>query len=630
MCTSRVLRATIDACRIAQVPVLVDPMRTDDYSIYRGATVLKPNRVETESATGCRIEHGTDAFRAGVRLCEQLGLATAVITLDRDGMALVPRRGECGLYATRPRAVYDITGAGDVVLAVLGICWASGIAAQDAVQLGNVAGALEVERTGVSKVTRDEIRSELLAQARPGFQKILALDELAAFGQQQRELGRKVVFTNGCFDLLHVGHVTYLAEAASYGDVLVVGVNSDASVRNLKGATRPVITQTDRAAMLAALACVDGVVVFEDNTPHRMLEALRPDVLVKGGTYAPSEVVGREVVEAYGGEIRVTSVVEGISTTRLVDSIGAATSRPVLPLSVERGGPLARGWLTATKGGNMAEKLTVIIPCKDEEANIRGCICSARKVADELLIADSGSTDDTLEIARGMGASRIIEREYVNSGDFKNWAIPQASHPWVLILDADERVSDDLAEEIRGLLRQGPPDDGYWIYRANFFMGYRVRFSGWQNDRVLRLFHRDRGRYQGGTDHAEVATTTGRVSRLKHRLLHYSYWSYDEFFQRFQRYTTYQAAKWHREQRRVSLAKMFLNFPFRFLHAYIIRLGFLDGLVGLQICVLTGLYSFMKQARLWHLQCGRTREQVDADAVELAADGADDPQRQAA
>ena len=155
-------------------------------------------------------------------------------------------------------------------------------------------------------------------------------------GDYQRHLGRKIVFTNGCFDLLHVGHVTYLAEAAAHGDVLVVGVNSDESVRQLKGPSRPVIGQSDRAALLAALACVDGVVVFEDSTPHRMLELLRPDVLVKGGTYAPHEVVGREVVEAYGGEIRVTGVVDGISTTKIVDSIGApADSQELLPLPVD-------------------------------------------------------------------------------------------------------------------------------------------------------------------------------------------------------------------------------------------------------------------------------------------------------
>ena len=292
---------------------------------------------KSESATGCRIQRPEDAFRAGMRLCEQLDLATAIITLDRDGMALVPRRGEPGLYATRPRAVYDITGAGDVVLALLGICWARGVAPDIAVQLGNIAGALEVERTGVSKVTRDEIRSELMSQMRPGTQKILTLDQLDAYGRQQRRVGRKVVFTNGCFDLLHVGHVTYLADAAAMGDVLVVGVNSDASVRSLKGPGRPVISESDRAAMLAALACVDAVVVFDDATPHRLLEALRPNVLVKGGTYAPHEVVGREVVEAYGGEIRVTSVVDGISTTRIVESlIHNAPEATIVPLATER------------------------------------------------------------------------------------------------------------------------------------------------------------------------------------------------------------------------------------------------------------------------------------------------------
>jgi D-beta-D-heptose 7-phosphate kinase/D-beta-D-heptose 1-phosphate adenosyltransferase len=211
------------------------------------------------------------------------------------------------------------------------------VAPEIAVQLGNIAGALEVERTGVSKVTRDEIRSELMSQMRPGTQKILTMDQLDTYGRQQRRVGRKVVFTNGCFDLLHVGHVTYLADAAAMGDVLVVGVNSDASVRSLKGPGRPVISETDRAAMLAALACVDAVVVFDDATPHRLLEALRPNVLVKGGTYAPHEVVGREVVEAYGGEIRVTGVVDGISTTRIVESLShnepAAT---IVPLSTER------------------------------------------------------------------------------------------------------------------------------------------------------------------------------------------------------------------------------------------------------------------------------------------------------
>jgi glycosyltransferase involved in cell wall biosynthesis len=275
----------------------------------------------------------------------------------------------------------------------------------------------------------------------------------------------------------------------------------------------------------------------------------------------------------------------------------------------------------------MAPRLTVIIPCKDEEANIGQCLQSARQVADEVLVADSGSTDATLEIVRRSGPCRIIERAYVNSGDFKNWAIPQAQHDWVLIVDADERLPAALAAEIRQLLRQGPPCDGYWIYRANFFMGHRVRFSGWQSDRVLRLFRRDCGVYRGGTDHAEVDISTGRVGRLRHRLLHYSYWTYDEYFQRLQRYTSYQAHTWHAEGRRASAWKLATHLPLRFLHAYIGRLGFLDGLVGLQVCALTGYYSFLKQARLWQLQHGRTRDEIDRVFVPVDGDQACVPPR---
>ena len=264
----------------------------------------------------------------------------------------------------------------------------------------------------------------------------------------------------------------------------------------------------------------------------------------------------------------------------------------------------------------MSEKLTVIIPCKDEEKNIRQCIESALKVADEVLIADSGSTDATLEIVRQMGPYRIIEREYVNSGDFKNWAIPQATHPWVMILDGDERISDDMAVEIRQLLSETPQCDGYWVYRTNYFMGHRIRFSGWHNDKVMRLFRRDQGFYAGGTDHAEVTIRSGRVGALKHRMLHFTYWNYDQYFNKFQRYTTYQAEKWDREGKAFSARKMLFNMPARFLYNYIFRLGFLDGVAGLQVCLLTGFYSFMKQARLWQLQEGKTTATIDHELAE--------------
>ncbi len=229
-------------------------------------------------------------------------------------------------FPTSPRAVYDITGAGDIVLATIGVALACGVSPADAVRLGNVAGGLEVEKIGVAVVTRDEIRQRIQAERHAGSDKLVSLEALLARAVERRQRGQRIVFTNGCFDLLHVGHVSYLQEAAQLGDVLVVGVNSDRSVRKLKGPSRPVIKERDRAAMLAALACVDYVLVFDEDTPEEILRALRPDVLVKGGTYAADEVVGHEIVTAYGGKVCLTGVVDGVSTTRILDSLAARDS----------------------------------------------------------------------------------------------------------------------------------------------------------------------------------------------------------------------------------------------------------------------------------------------------------------
>ena len=249
----------------------------------------------------------------------------------------------------------------------------------------------------------------------------------------------------------------------------------------------------------------------------------------------------------------------------------------------------------------MDNSLTVLITCKNERKNIRSCIESVRGLAQEILIADSGSTDGTLDIVRQMGGCRIIEREYVNSYDFRNWAIPQASHPWVMVLDSDERIPESLAKEIRLTLADGAKNDGYWILRNNYFMGHRVRFSGWRTDKVLRLFRKNMTRFVGDTDHAQAMVSTGRVGRFKNRMDHYTYWTYDQYFQKFHRYTTLQAQVWDEYKKRPGYLRMLLCVPTRFLHTYIFRLGCLDGFVGLQICALTAFYSFAKQARLWEL-----------------------------
>ncbi|HEY5311210.1 MAG TPA: D-glycero-beta-D-manno-heptose 1-phosphate adenylyltransferase [Pirellulales bacterium] len=320
VCTPEVLRAAIDAGRSAGKRVLVDPIRGEDYSRYRGATAMTPNRTEAGLATGIKISSIDDAYRAGRKLCRDLDLQLAIVTLDRDGMALVHADGRAAAFPTQPRAVYDITGAGDMVLATIGVALASDLSAEDAVRLGNVAGGLEVEKVGVAVIPRAEIRARLLADRPQQSDKLVDLEQLALLVEAHRAAGQRIVLTNGCFDLLHVGHIHYLQEAARLGDVLVVALNDDASVLRLKGPGRPVIGEQQRAAILAALGCVNYVVMFDEDTPLALLQRLQPDVLVKGGTYAPDEVVGHELVKSYGGQVHVTRLVEGISTSGLLAS----------------------------------------------------------------------------------------------------------------------------------------------------------------------------------------------------------------------------------------------------------------------------------------------------------------------
>ncbi len=241
----------------------------------------------------------------------------------------------------RPRQVYDITGAGDMVLAVVGLCLAAGADYDEAAALGNVAGGLEVEQIGVALLDRAAILRDLLDHHRPEGTKRLDRDRLVAECRRRQRAGQKVVFTNGCFDLLHVGHARLLRQAAELGGFLVVGLNSDASVRRLKGLGRPINAEGPRAELLAALECVDAVSVFDEDTPRALIEAIRPDVLVKGGDYRPEEVVGRDLVEANGGRLVLIPLVEGHSTTGMARRLAgrdlaahAAEPTPPAPVSV--------------------------------------------------------------------------------------------------------------------------------------------------------------------------------------------------------------------------------------------------------------------------------------------------------
>jgi len=330
VCTPRVLAATIAAARSHGRRTLADPIRSRDYRKYHGCSAITPNRLEAGLATGRIIGDAATALDAAAQLREQLDLEAAIVTLDKEGMAIVHSDGRSEVFPTRPRQVYDITGAGDMVLAVLGMALAAGADYDSAIRLANIAGGLEVEKIGVATVTREEILRDLLhgapghSELGPGLEKVHSPETLLAELHGCRALAQRVAFTNGCFDVLHAGHVQYLQEARAQADLLVVGVNSDAGVRRLKGADRPINSFADRALVLAALESVDYLVLFDEPTPLELIQALRPDVLVKGADYRREDVVGGDFVESYGGRVHLASLRRGHSTTRLLHRLGAA------------------------------------------------------------------------------------------------------------------------------------------------------------------------------------------------------------------------------------------------------------------------------------------------------------------
>jgi D-beta-D-heptose 7-phosphate kinase / D-beta-D-heptose 1-phosphate adenosyltransferase len=329
VCTPAIMATAIAGAKGLGRKVLADPLRGSDYRKYHGCSAITPNRLEAGLATGRTIQTNEEALRAGSDLAETLDLEAAIVTLDKDGMALCVHDGRREVFPTRPRQVYDITGAGDMVMSVLGLALAAGADYGAAIRLANVAGGLEVEKIGVATVSREEIVHDLLYAptlegAAPQGGKIKSLPQLISEVDLRRRNGQKIAFTNGCFDVLHAGHVQYLHEARAQADVLVVAINSDSSVRSLKGQGRPVNPVEARAAVLAGLQSVDYVTIFADSTPLALIEAIRPDVLVKGADYQKSQVVGAEFVERHGGRVHLAAVRDGYSTTTIIEKMKAA------------------------------------------------------------------------------------------------------------------------------------------------------------------------------------------------------------------------------------------------------------------------------------------------------------------
>jgi len=318
----------IDLAKKRGVPVLIDPANLTDYSKYKGATALKLNRSETERATRLPVGNEQEYQAAAQSLIDHLGLEAAVITLDKSGAYLATKTGERRWLRTRQRQVYDVTGAGDMVLAMLAVARAAGASWIESVALANVAGGLEVERFGSVPIKPREIIDELMQEDREHQGKQRTLERLLPELQYHRSNGKRIVFTNGCFDLIHLGHVKYFQFAKQQGDILVVGVNTDSSIRDLKGPTRPIINEQDRIGVLEELESIDYLVRFDDATPLRLIEAIRPDVLVKGADYQKEKVVGWDVVEGYGGKIALAPLIDGRSTSAVIKRILEAYATP--------------------------------------------------------------------------------------------------------------------------------------------------------------------------------------------------------------------------------------------------------------------------------------------------------------
>jgi D-beta-D-heptose 7-phosphate kinase/D-beta-D-heptose 1-phosphate adenosyltransferase len=312
-------RATelIAQCRAAHVPVLVDPKGTD-FKRYYGAFALTPNRGEFEAVVGrCATED--ELLSRGRKLRADLALEALLVTRGDQGMTLFTA-GEPHTLPTQAREVFDVTGAGDTVIAVLAAGVAAGLDLHGAAALANLGAGIVVGKIGVATASRSELQHALHMQG-SGGRGLVELPELLALVAEAKARGERVVMTNGCFDILHAGHVSYLEEAKACGDRLVVAVNDDASVRRLKGPTRPITPLADRMAVLAGLAAVDWVVPFAEDTPAQLIAEIVPDVLVKGGDYRVEDIVGSDVVLRNGGEVRSLGLKPGRSTTALIDAI---------------------------------------------------------------------------------------------------------------------------------------------------------------------------------------------------------------------------------------------------------------------------------------------------------------------
>lgn len=326
--TSKVLTSIIAECRRQKKKVIGDPKGLE-YRRYAGIDALTPNVKEAQAASGVAITDEVSLARAGAELNEAVGGKAILITRGSDGVAVFPRGGKPTLLPAIPREVFDVTGAGDTFISHFGLGYFQGLTMPEAASWANRAAGIVVGRVGVAVVRPNELLVDIQGDARRAKWRSLA--ELEPIVRSLRAAGRRIVLTNGCFDLIHVGHIQFLESARALGDCLIVAINSDESVRELRGAPRPLLPQNERAALLASLRSVDFVVIFDQLTPEEILTTLRPDVLVKGGGTKESEIVGFELVKSYGGAVRMLPTFGRTTVAQLIQNF--AQNLPSSPIS---------------------------------------------------------------------------------------------------------------------------------------------------------------------------------------------------------------------------------------------------------------------------------------------------------
>ncbi len=322
-------RAVIDAAKAKGIPVLADP-KTRDLSKYAGATTVCPNLSELSLATGVDVHETGALLQAGRELLANLDIAFLTVTMSERGIRVLQRDGAEEYHSpARAREVFDVSGAGDTVIATLAAGLAGGLHIDSAVELANVAAGIVVGKLGTVPVAAHEIVGELTVSTgvTSAEKVLLQRDRAVARVREWKAAGETIVFTNGCFDLLHIGHITLLEDCRRFGSKLVVAMNTDRSVSELKGPTRPIVGENERTRVMAALGSVDLVTLFDEETPLELIEAMKPDVLVKGGDYAVETVVGHEVVLAAGGRVEIVPTVEGFSTSNIVKKMEQGSAR---------------------------------------------------------------------------------------------------------------------------------------------------------------------------------------------------------------------------------------------------------------------------------------------------------------